>query len=252
MLFIDRLESFGRYVHFAAQSLRAALGSVRRPSEFVRQFYLIYVGALPLAVVVGLSLGAVIWMHMHGVLVRLGSGYVSLLPEYLALAVVLEFAPLGAGFIVAGRSGASLSAELSSMKLTEQLDALEVMGQSPMRTLIGPRVLACVAALPFLTVTIAVLAIAGSFFAELLGGNMSWREYANAALRDLRVRDVITATLKTTVFGFLIAVTGCYVGMTAEGGTEGVGRSATRGVVWSTFLVVISDVLLVRVIQVFG
>ena len=109
MMFIDRLESFGRYVHFAAQSLRAALGSVRRPSEFVRQFYLIYVGALPLAVVVGLSLGAVIWMHMHGVLVRLGSGYVSLLPEYLARRGRFGVCALGAGFIVAGRSAPALA-----------------------------------------------------------------------------------------------------------------------------------------------
>jgi phospholipid/cholesterol/gamma-HCH transport system permease protein len=251
-MFIAAVEGFGRFVHFAGMALWAACGAIRRPGELVRQFYHIYIGALPLAAVVGTSLGAVIWMHLHGVLARLGTGYVSLLPQYLTLAVVLEFAPLAAGFIVAGRSGASLGAELGSMRLTEQIDALEVMGLSPMRILIGPRVLAGVVALPLLTVVIAVLAVGGSFAAEWLGGNMSWREYLNAALRDLRVRDVVSATLKTTVFGFLISVTGCYVGVRAESGTEGVGRSATRGVVWSTVMVVAADVLLVRVIQVFG
>lgn len=252
MIPFDKLETFGRFVHFGGQALAAVPASFRRPSELVRQFYQIYAGALPLSAVVGLALGAVIWMHLHGVLVRLGPGYVTLLPQYLALAVVLEFAPLGAGFILAGRSGASIAAELGSMRLTEQIDALEVMGTSPMRILVAPRVVACMVAMPLLTMMIGVLAVAGSFAAEWLGGNMSWTEYANACLRDLRMRDVVTATLKTVVFGYLVAVTGCYVGMTASGGTEGVGWSATRGVVWSIFLVVISDVLLVRIIQLFG
>jgi phospholipid/cholesterol/gamma-HCH transport system permease protein len=252
MALFDILENFGRFVHFGGRALAAIPASLRRPAELIRQFHQVYVGALPLSVVVGLSLGAVIWMHLHGVLARLGPGYVSLLPQYLALAVVLEFAPLAAGFILAGRSGASISAELGSMRLTEQIDALEAMGQSPMRILVAPRVVACMAAMPLLTLTIGMLAVAGSFTAEWLGGNMSWTEYANASLRDLRVRDVLTSTLKTIVFGYLVAIVGCYVGMTAGGGTEGVGRSATRGVVWSIFLVVISDVLLVRILQLFG
>jgi phospholipid/cholesterol/gamma-HCH transport system permease protein len=248
----DCLETLGRFAYFAAQCLAALPGALRRPGEVTRHLFHVYVGALPLGIVAGLSLGAVIWMHLHGVLVRLGSGYTTLLPQYLALAVVLEFAPLGAGFIVAGRSGANLAAELGAMRITEQMDALEVMGQSPMRLLVAPRVLACSLALPLLTVMIGMLAIGGSYVAESLGGTMSWQEYANATLRDLRVKDMTTATLKTVVFGFLIGITGCYVGMTAEGGTEGVGRAATRGVVWSIFVVVVSDVLLVRLIQLFG
>ncbi len=78
---------------------------------------------------------------------------------------------------------------------------------------------------------------------------MMWREYQNACLSGLRLRDVIPATLKTVVFGYLVGVTGCYFGMSAQGGTEGVGIAATRGVVYSTFLVVVSDVVLVRIIQ---
>ncbi len=252
MSLITSLEDFGRYVHFAGQSLLSVPAALARPRELVRQFYHIYVGALPLSIVAGLSLGVVIWMHLHGVLARLGSGYTALLPQALALAVVLEFAPLGAGFIIAGRSGASLGAELGSMRLTEQIDALEVMGLSPLRQLVAPRVLACMLTLPLLTAIIAALAILGSFAAEGLGGTMSWLEYWNQCLSDLRLRDVIPATLKTVVFGFLVGVTGCYAGMTAQGGTEGVGRAATRGVVASIFLVVVSDVVLVRVIQLFG
>src|SRR5262245_26317444 len=171
MALLGWLEDFGRFVHFGVQALVAAVAPQGRPRQFHRQVFHIYLGALPLAVVAGLALGVVIWLHLHNVLTRLGSGYKEALPQALALAVALEFAPLGAGFIVAGRSGASLGAELGSMRLTEQIDALEVLGQSPMRQLVGPRVLACMIALPLLTVVIAFLAVSGGFLAEFLGGS---------------------------------------------------------------------------------
>ncbi len=243
------LANVGHYAHFAARSLAAAILAVRRPRDVLQQIYQVHVGALPVSVAGGLALGVIIWMHLHGVLVRFGPGNVQLLPQALALAVVLELGPMGAGLIVAGRSGASLGAELGSMRLTEQIDALEVLGSSPIRTLVGPRVLACMTALPLLTVKIICLAIAGGFLAERLGGSMAWGEYRNACLSGLRLEDVVPAVLKTVFFGYLIGVTGCYFGMTAHGGTEGVGRAATRGVVYSTFLVLISDVILVRIIQ---
>ena len=243
------LEGFGHYTHFAARTLPAALLAWRYPRNLLRQLYRVYVGAMPLGVIAGLALGVVIWLHLHGVLERLGSGYKELLPRALALAVVLEFAPLGAGFIVAGRSGASLGAELGSMRQTEQIDALEVLGVSPLFQLVGPRVLACMVTLPLLTVIIAFLALAGGYAAEFLGGSMTLRHYWAEIQRDLRLEDVIPATLKTVAFGYLIGVTGCYCGMTARGGTEGVGQAATRGVVLSIALVVLSNVILVKIIQ---
>jgi phospholipid/cholesterol/gamma-HCH transport system permease protein len=246
---VDTFADLGHFVHFALRAVPAAVASLGQPRELFRQVYRIYFGALPLAVVSGLALGVVIWMHLHGVLLRLGSGYTQLLPQALALAVTLEFAPIGAGFIVAGRSGAGLGAELGAMRLSEQIDAFEVLGVSPMKQLVGPRVMACMIALPLLTVLIAFLALAGSLGAEQLGGKMSPVEYQNECLRELRLEEVIPATLKTVVFGYLVGVTGCYFGMGAGGGTEGVGRAATRGVVLSIFFVVVSNVLLVRAIQ---
>ena len=103
-------------------------------------------------------------MHLHSVLKRFGAA--EALPEALGLAVVLEFAPTGAGLIVAGRTGASLGAELGSMRLTEQVDALEVLGLSPWRQLVGPRILACIIALPLLTVFMATVALLGGFCAS--------------------------------------------------------------------------------------
>src|SRR5262249_42149800 len=160
----------------------------------------------------------------RGVLFRfVGPESVQYLPTAVALAVTLEFAPIGAGLIVAGRSGASLGAELGSMRLTEQIDALEGLGLSAMRELIVPRGLACVLTLLFLTVFMDYLALIGSSTAENWTSGVTWLQYHTAALAGLRFQDTLLATLKTLVFGYLIGVAGCYFGLKATGGTEGVG-----------------------------
>ncbi len=204
-------------------------------------------GALPLAVTAGAAIGVVVWMHLRGALQSVGGpGAVQYLPQALSLAVVLEFAPLAAGLLVAGRSGASLGAELGSMRLTEQVDALEVLGLSPLRELVAPRLAACMLALPMLTLFIMYLALGCGYLAEAIGGSMSMTQYVNECLRALvkRQSQLIPATLKTVVFGYLIGVVGCWYGMNARGGTEGVGHAATGGVVASIFLVLVADVVL--------
>jgi phospholipid/cholesterol/gamma-HCH transport system permease protein len=243
------LEHFGRFTYFALTALPAALLAWRRPADLWRQLYLIWFGAIPLGLIAGLALGFVTWIHLHGVVEPMVREKV---PEYVALAVVLEFAPLGAGLILAGRSGASLGAELGSMRLSEQIDALEVLGLSPLTQLVGPRVLAAMITLPLLTILMAYIAIGSSFLAEMLGGAMYWTQYQNAVLHGLAsipMAKIILSTLKTVVFGYLVAITGCYFGMAATGGTEGVGRAATRGVVVSIFLVLIANVFLVKLIE---
>jgi phospholipid/cholesterol/gamma-HCH transport system permease protein len=248
---LNFLEQLGHFTRFAFRALLAAPVSILHPRELARQLHGILIGALPLALAAGGALGAVVWMHLRGALVSVaGQGAAVYLPQAQALAVVLEFAPLSAGLIVAGRSGASLGAELGSMRLTEQIDALEVLGLSPLRVLVGPRVLACMASLPVLTVFIAYLAILSGYVAEAVGGSMTWTQYVNNSLRVLVPGSVVPAVLKTVAFGYLIGVTGCYFGMAATGGTEGVGRAATRSVVASLFLVLVSNVFLVKLIQV--
>ena len=163
--------------------------------------------------------------------------------------MLLELAPIGAGLIVAARTGASFGAELGAMRLSEQIDALEMLGVSPMRSLIGPRVLATMIALPILHVFIAALALGSGYLAESLWANGNWLQFQTASLKELYPEDVIPAALKTIVFGLLVAVSGCYHGMQASGGTEGVGRAATRAVVLSVLLVLASDVFLVGLIQ---
>ncbi len=245
------LVNLGRATHFAWRVLLALPFAIRRLPYLAVQLHDILLGALPLGVAAGTAIGVVVWLHLRGTLQSVGGpSAVQYLPQALALAVVLEFAPLAAGLIVAGRSGASLGAELGSMQLTEQIDALEVLGQSPLRVLIAPRVFACMLTLPLLTLFIAYLAIGAGYFAEALGGTLSWTQYRSACLRVLTLHDAVPAVLKTVVFGYLIGISGCWFGMNAHGGTEGVGQAATRGVVVSIFLVLVADVLLVKLIQV--
>src|SRR5438270_2097424 len=151
---LDALAAVGDWAFFFARSLLAAGLVLARPGYWLRALYQILVGGLPLAVVTGLALGVVIWIHTRGVLARTGGGAVEYLPTFLAAAVLLELAPIGAGLIIAARTGASLGAELASMRVAEQIDALEMLGVSPRRRLIGPRVLACVLAVPALHVPI--------------------------------------------------------------------------------------------------
>jgi phospholipid/cholesterol/gamma-HCH transport system permease protein len=245
---IRTLSHIGEFSHFAFRGLIAAIVSVGQPMPVLKQLYAILIGALPLGVVTGVALGAVVWMHTHAVLARTGTA--DYLPTVLAAAVLLELAPIGAGLIVAARTGASLGAELGAMKIGEQLDALELLGLSPMRVLIGPRVLACMIAMPLLHIFIASLALLSGFFAENVVGHTTWLRYQTACLKELVPKDVIPAALKTIVFGHLIAVAGCFHGLRADGGTEGVGRAATSGVVTACLLVLAADVFLVGLIQI--
>lgn len=251
MALLRILESLGHQVHFAARAAGALpYALLRRPGALFVQLHQIFLGALPLGLAGGIAVGAVIWMHGRNPLKAVGGPEaVSVLPQALALVVVLELAPIVAGLIVAGRTGAGLGAELGSMRLTEQIDALEMLGLSPLRELAGPRVLACMLALPLLTIFIIVAALGAGLAAELIAGSMSVTQYQVACLKPLTLRDVGPSLLKTVAFGFLIGVTGCRAGMTAEGGTEGVGRAATRGVVMSIFLVLVADVVLVMLTQ---
>ena len=246
------LVTVGEWAAFVGRSSLAALLAVPRPSLWLRPLHAVLVGGLPLAAVAGLAVGVVIWVHTRGVLARTGTGAVELLPTFLSAAVLLELAPIAAGLILAARTGASLGAEFASLKVSEQVDALELLGVSTMRRLIGPRVLACVLAGPLLHTLIAGLAIGGGYIAESLSGSTTYLRYSSAVLRELRLNEVLPAGLKPLVFGLLTGATGCFLGLRATAGSEGVGRAATDSVVACSLLVLLADVLLVGLIQVVG
>jgi len=245
---LDPIARVGQWAAFTARALLAGGLSVVRPADWLRPFYAALVGGLPLACVLGVALGAVVWMHTRSILER-SVGNAEYLPTALAAAVLLELGPVGAGMIVAARTGATLGAELSSMTVNEQVDALQLLGVSPMNRLVGPRVLACVFAVPLLHVVVSALAIGSGYTAEMVGGNMPWVKYQALVLQELRLNEVLPAGLKTLAFGGLIGATGCFVGLSARGGSEGVGKAATDSVVACTLLVLLADVLLVGLIR---
>ena len=246
---VEWLAWVGDLTAFGVRVPPAAVAAVVRPGWWVRPLYGMVVGALPLAAVTGVALGVVIWLHTRDVLARTGTGAVELLPTFLAAAVLLELAPVGAGLILAARTGASLGAELAAMRVTEQTDALELLGVSARRRLVGPRVLACVLAVPLLHCLIAAVAMTSGFAAELVGGQTSYLKYQTAALRELYLIDVVPAGLKTLAFGLVVGLTGCFIGLTAGGGSEGVGQAATDSVVMCSLFVLAVDVFLVGLIK---
>jgi phospholipid/cholesterol/gamma-HCH transport system permease protein len=246
---IGRLVEFGRFIDFAFRSLLAMPGSLlRQPGVTIRQFERVAWGSLPLVFVAGVSVGLVTWLQTRRLLVVYGIE--AALPSVLTAAVFVETGPILASLLVAGRMGAGLAAELASMTLTEEVDAREILGAPVIPTLVAPRATACAVAVPLLTVIIDVAAFLGGLVAELSAGTLGAQVFSARSLDFLRLSDIVPATLKTALFGFLIAIVGCWTGLRADRSTEAVGNAATRGVVRAMLVVFLADVLTVPWIQV--
>src|SRR2546425_884009 len=144
--------------------------------------------------------------------------------------------------------GAGIGAEIGAMRVTEQIDALEANAVDAFKFLAVTRVIACMIAMPLLTVMMDFAGIVGGFTAETAVSGMSWQLYFERSFLYLEFSDLIPATLKTVVFGFLIAIVASYLGFTTSRGTEGVGEASTRSVVMASILIILSDVILVKII----
>jgi phospholipid/cholesterol/gamma-HCH transport system permease protein len=201
---------------------------------------------VPLIAAAGFAVGLVLSMHTRASLARFGAE--ALIPAGLAIALVRETGPLTAGLLLSGRIGAGIGAELGAMKVTEQIDALEAMGVDSFRYLVVTRVVACVIALPLLTTLMNFTGMLGGFVAETTITGMAFSTYFREAFTPIEFSDLIPATLKTTVFGFIIATVASYLGVHTTRGTEGVGRTSTRSVVMASMLLIAANVLLVRII----
>ena len=244
----ERFVEFGRFIDFARRTLFALPGClIRRPLSVLAQFERVAWGSLPVILAAGFSVGVVTWLQSRRSLVS--SGFQDQLPSVLAMAVLVETGPLLASVLVASRMGAGLAAEMGSMELTEQIDAQIVLGSPPIRSLVAPRVVACVLALPLLTVLLDATAVLGGMLTEQVAGSLTPQAYGIKSLEYLFNRDIVPATLKTALFGFLVGTISCWTGMRSGRSTEDVGRAATRGVVRSTLAVFFFNVLIVPVIQ---
>jgi phospholipid/cholesterol/gamma-HCH transport system permease protein len=244
------LETVGDASLFALRALREAIRPPYEGRETLRQLFELGCRSVPLIAVSGLAVGVVLSMHTRASLARFGAE--ALIPAGLAIALVRETGPLTAGLLLSGRLGAGIGAELGAMRVTEQIDALEAVAVDPFRYLVVTRVIACVIALPLLTTIMNVTGMLGGFAAETVVTGMPLRTYFSQAFGPIQFSDFVPATLKTMVFGFIIATVSSYLGMHTTRGTEGVGQASTRSVVFSSILLIAANVLLVRLIMFFS
>ena len=243
---ITALAGVGDLALFAFRAIRACLTPPFEFRETVRQIYELGFRSAPLIAVSGVAVGVVLSMHTRASLERFGAE--SMIPAGLAIALVRETGPLTAGLLLSGRIGAGIGAELGAMKVTEQIDALEATAIDSFRYLVVTRVVACVIALPILTTLMNFAGMVGGFIAESTASGMSLSLYFDRAFSLIDLVDYIPSTIKTMVFGFIIATISAYLGFNTESGTEGVGRASTRAVVLSSVGIIVANVILVRMI----
>lgn len=240
LAFVGALAVFG---------MRAVIEAFRPPfelREIGRHVFEFGFRSAPLIVTAGFAIGVVLSMHTRASLERFGAE--AMIPAGLAIALIRETGPLTAGLLVSGRVGAGIGAEIGAMNVTEQIDALEANAVDAFKYLAVTRVIALMIAMPLLTVMMDFSGILGGYVAEAAISGMSWQLYFDRAFTFIGYSDLIPTTLKTIVFGYLIAVVASYLGFTTRRGTEGVGEASTRSVVLSSILIILSDVLLVKII----
>lgn len=241
---IDFFEGLASYTLFIGRCCAQLIRGPFEAQETTRQLYEVGTKSLLIVGLAGLAIGMVLAMQTGSTLARFGGQ--GLLPSMIAVAVLREIGPIITALVVSGRVGAGIAAELGAMRVTEQIDAMEVAALEPFRYLVVTRVLACTLMLPVLTVYANALALLGGFFVMNLEQNMSLKLYFDSALRFLNLKTVLPALGKTAVFGFIIGSMACFLGYYTTGGTSGVGKNAMIAVVLATLLIIIADVVLVK------
>ena len=195
--------------------------------------------------IMGLILGFVLALQSYPVLERFGA--TDFLPATVALTVIRELAPILTALIFAGRVSSGIGAEISSMRVTEQIDAMEVSAINPFKYLVVSRVIATTLILPILSIYVIMLSLLGAFVAVIMTDNMSFIYFKNSIVSAIGFGDFIPALIKTYVFGYIVGIVGTYKGYTADGGTEGVGRASTTAVVMASLLILIVDMVMVKI-----
>lgn len=242
------LEWFGNLTIFAWRVIRAAVTPPYEWRELVRQLDDVGSKSVPLVALAGSAIGVVLSMEASSSLTRFGAK--SLLPSAIVYSVVQEMGPIITGLVVSGRVGAGIGAQLASMKVTEQIDAIEASAINPYRLLAATRILACILMLPLLTLAADACGVLMGWFTQSLSQPLSLQHFVEAGFRGATLNDFLPPTFKTAVFGLIIGLIACYQGMGTRGGAEGVGRAATSSVVLSSLFVILADVVLVKFILV--
>src|SRR6266853_6100439 len=240
----DIVQSVQDYSLLAGRSLANLFRHPRYFADMIQQADLIGVGSLPIVVLTGTFTGAVLALNSAHTLERFGS--LSLIGQLVSVGMVRELGPVITGLMVAGRNASGMASEIGSMVVTEQIDAMRALGTDPMKKLVTPRVTSTVFMLFFLTIISDMVGLAGGLFVSKTLLNLDAHQYWSNAWQSLVFQDVFMGLVKPVLFGFIIATIGCFYGMTARGGTQGVGRATTQAVVASSVLILVLDFFVTR------
>ncbi len=239
------LDETGDISRFTGRFFRIVFKPRYEFAEFLRQCFYIGNKSLPLVAITAFIMGLVITIQSRPTLVEFGAE--AWLPKMVSLSLIREIVPVITALICAGKIGSGIGAELGSMKVTEQIDAMEVSGTNPFKYLVVTRVLACTLMIPVLVVLADTVSLYGAYLGANIKGVVSWHLFWSQVLDVTNYGDLIPSVFKTFFFGFAIGIIGCYKGYNSSKGTEGVGRSANSAVVISSLLVFIIDLIAVQV-----
>lgn len=243
------LSELGDFFLFVSHVSRQAFSRKFEFREFLRQCYLIGYKTLPLVSVTGIIMGLVLTIQSRPVLVNFGA--VSMLPGMVVISLIREMGPVITALICAGKIGSGMGAELGSMKVTEQIDAMEVSSTNPIRFLVVTRVLAATLMIPLLIIYADALGILGSWAGANIKGQLTFILFFSQAFSHVDFIDFLPAIAKSFFFGGAIGLIGCFKGYTAGRGTESVGIAANSAVVLSSLLVIILDLIAVQITDIF-
>lgn len=244
------LDETGKIASFGARFLTEWFRPRYEIKEFFNQCYIIGYKSFPLVGLTGFIMGLVLTMQLRPSMISYGVE--SQIPVIVGIAIVREIGPILTALIFAGKIGSSIGAQLGSMKVTEQIDAMEVSGTNPFKYLVVTRVLATTLMLPILVLLSDAISLYGSYLGVNIKGVTSFSLFWNQVFDNLLFSDVLPAFIKTFFFGFTVGLIGCYKGYHSEKGTEGVGRSANSAVVVSSVLIFVIDLLVVQFTDILG
>ncbi len=244
---LDLTRTAGAVAIFAGRGVGAAFTTPTFPRQWRRQAKTIGYYSLPVVGLTAVFTGAALGLNIYT-----GGGRFNaeqIMPQIVALGITRELGPVLAALMLAGRVSAAIAAEIGAMRATEQIDALQTLSVNPYRYLIAPRLVAAVLTLPLLTVVADIIGIAGGWLVATatLGFNSS--VYIKNTWDFLQSWDIVSGLIKAAVFGFIIALMGCYHGFTASGGARGVGRATTNAVVSAAILVFAADYVMTSLLR---
>jgi phospholipid/cholesterol/gamma-HCH transport system permease protein len=218
-------------------------------NEILKQSYLVGTKSLPLVMITGFIIGLVLTIQSRPTLARFGAE--SMLPAMVAISIVREIGPVITALIYSGKVGSGIGAELASMKVTEQIDAMQVSGTNPFKFLVVSRVIASTLMLPLLVIFADFVGLFGAYVGVNLKGHVNLYFFFLQVFQSLEFNDFVPAIIKTFFFGFAVGLIACYKGYNSNKGTEGVGEAANSSVVFASLLVFLIDMVAVQITSLF-